>query len=367
MASVSSRTSQIVVGIVASAIKIVATTAILAIRKRRSRRRRSPFEDDDSIKSLVATDEEHEDQRTRSRTVLVRSRSPSTPRRSFTSESTRTDGESSPPVARQDVLVQSVPFTPSETRTMLFPKNTSSTSSTQLTKAIDLSFTSCEDESYPVVISNLKDMTHQQKSTTSSGASLVPGSPEFVEFHLPKLNADYYAGGTFDPSMDDPTLLRNILRPWQCEFLESCGIATAQQFIKAKKRRNLAKAMKKWREHNNLQYVKKKCRKVALHIWAQTCKAVIESVKKQQVEGKTHLEKPQTLLTMSVSNTSRSTAATLSSETAVVTGILARQSFGSRSSPVAVKVFPCHKSITVPQSIEPRNIDNGMEIEEEWA
>lgn len=136
------------------------------------------------------------------------------------------------------------------------------------------------------------------------GNAFVGGSDNLVNFFLPRLDIGCTCGQNlveFD-NPDEPTALENILRPWQCEFLRSYGIWKGDQLVKAHHRSAgfLAKGLKYWRVHQQrLPGVRTRSCVVALNIWSRSCKAFVRAVRFQLSEGKTPLERPSILGSLS--------------------------------------------------------------------
>jgi hypothetical protein len=137
-----------------------------------------------------------------------------------------------------------------------------------------------------------------------------PDNIQHVDFYLPKLIMPCICGkqqvtlGVGDGVMCD---LRDILRPWQAEFLASLGINRAPDFVKLfnkgdkisefdkisnKKQNSLAKSMRRWRRKNKLPSVKTTYCAIALLIWERTCEAVLRSYNTQRASGIDNPKRP---------------------------------------------------------------------------
>lgn len=150
------------------------------------------------------------------------------------------------------------------------------------------------------VIFNL-DQVQSQDSSCQCSVSPFSGNDPHAEFYLPKLGLACTCGQTSvvedrEAFAKSPTSLRNILREWQCDFLQSLHIYTADQFLRAHKAgaNDMARSMKKWRVSNNMESVRSKECYVALTVWSRTAKVVLRSIKNQQAIGRS-IEKPSFL------------------------------------------------------------------------
>ena len=147
------------------------------------------------------------------------------------------------------------------------------------------------------VIFNLDKV--QSNESCCCSQSLFSGNDAHSEFYLPKLGLACACGQS--SILDDrasfsknPTGLQNILRKWQCDFLATCGVYTADQLLKAHKSgaNEMARRMKRWRENNNLPMARSKECYVALMVWSRTAKVVLRSIEKQKEAGEDFIEKP---------------------------------------------------------------------------
>ena len=82
--------------------------------------------------------------------------------------------------------------------------------------------------------------------------SVFSGNDDLISFFLPQMGMACSCGrqrrGLIKP--EDPTAIENVLRPWQCEFLQSFGIQRGEQLVKARHRSGdiLARALRQWRK-----------------------------------------------------------------------------------------------------------------------
>ena len=144
-------------------------------------------------------------------------------------------------------------------------------------------------------------------SLVSEGACHTTGfsveSSQHIDFFLPNLStaAPYdRVNENSDHEGDDSIFdLKNILRPWQVEFLASLGIHTTKELVdihtKDQHQNILAKKMRKWRRVQQLPAVKTRSCAVALLIWARTCKAVDRFFLKQLEAGHSIPKRPDFL------------------------------------------------------------------------
>mmetsp|Transcript_18763 Transcript_18763/g.26461 ORF Transcript_18763/g.26461 Transcript_18763/m.26461 type:complete len:557 (+) Transcript_18763:393-2063(+) len=74
--------------------------------------------------------------------------------------------------------------------------------------------------------------------------------------------------------------LKNIVRPWQAEFLASVGIERVSELGRAYKNhsKDLAKCLRRWCRKNNVTCQTKEASMYAIHIWARTCRNVKQIV-----------------------------------------------------------------------------------------
>lgn len=117
---------------------------------------------------------------------------------------------------------------------------------------------------------------------------MFPPDSEQANFFLPKLEHKCSCGAaallpTKTPDIllqnNDPTLLSNILRPWQADFLRSMGITTGGQLVETYKRygKDLSSAMVMWRQNRGYKKARKKSCNIALYIWTRTCKLALRN------------------------------------------------------------------------------------------
>ncbi|KAL7461836.1 hypothetical protein ACHAXS_002236 [Conticribra weissflogii] len=160
----------------------------------------------------------------------------------------------------------------------------------------------------------------QNETLCQCSSSPFSGSDPHAEFFLPKLGLACACGKSSiakerDSFSENPTALTNILRDWQCDFLLSLNVETADQLLRMHKSsaNDMARKMKQWRVDKNMSSARSKECFVALQIWARTAKVVLRSIKKQRDAGEEVIEKP-TFLDISLADThSVSTLGQLSS------------------------------------------------------
>ena len=110
-----------------------------------------------------------------------------------------------------------------------------------------------------------------------------------MEFFLPaacscpKCRAELAAAAPADEvagTVQDPTALQTILRPWQVEFLKEEGIETAGGLVDVEKdadrRQRLCRHMKRWRKERNLPAKTISCL-MAVRIWAKTSEEALKN------------------------------------------------------------------------------------------
>ena len=129
-------------------------------------------------------------------------------------------------------------------------------------------------------------------------ASPFSGNDPQSEFYLPRLGLACACGRGGDTDRDradfskDPTALRNVLRPWQCDFLSTLGVVTADGLLRAHRddANGMARKMRDWRAANGAAGGRtdpttvrgsRECY-VALKIWSRTCKVVLRSIREQR-------------------------------------------------------------------------------------
>jgi hypothetical protein len=125
--------------------------------------------------------------------------------------------------------------------------------------------------------------------------SVFSGNDDFISFFLPQMGMACSCGrqrrGLMKP--EDPTAIENVLRPWQCEFLQSFGIHRGEQLVKARHRSGniLAQALRQWRKKYDMVPFKTSSCGIAIQIWAKTCKAYVRSIRKQIQDRNAILER----------------------------------------------------------------------------
>ena len=150
-----------------------------------------------------------------------------------------------------------------------------------------------------IVISNMEDVTSLASGSYQTTEMSVD-SAQHTEFFLPNLSetTTYDFGSPINDGLDVSICdIKNIFRQWQVEFLVSLGIQTTLDFIKVyeKDQLNLAKRMRRWRKQQKLPAVNTRSCKVALLIWARTCKAVDRFFTKQLEAGNKTPKRPDFL------------------------------------------------------------------------
>lgn len=124
-------------------------------------------------------------------------------------------------------------------------------------------------------------------------SNLFQEKADYVDFYCPLINVECVCGHAPPKSskeveqVNDPCALASILRPWQVEFLADEGIHDTSFFVRicSKQMPKLSRSLRKWRKSKNLPAIKTKSCGVALHIWARTCKSVLQSVRSQREQG----------------------------------------------------------------------------------
>jgi hypothetical protein len=145
------------------------------------------------------------------------------------------------------------------------------------------------------VIHNLNTL-EKGKLCCECSASPFSGNDPHSEFYLPKLGlACNCAGSTVMEEREsfskNPTALSNILRPWQCAFLETLSITTADELLNAHRAgaNAMARKMKNWRAMqggNNMTVMRSRECYVALKVWSCTCKVVLRSIREQKEQAR---------------------------------------------------------------------------------
>lgn len=113
--------------------------------------------------------------------------------------------------------------------------------------------------------------------------SVFSGKDDLISFFLPRMGMACVCGHKRLVNPEDPTLLENILRSWQVEFLNSFGIRRGEEFVKAKHRSAgiMARAMRQWRKKHGMTSFKTSACATALHIWSKICKSYVRSIRSQ--------------------------------------------------------------------------------------
>ena len=152
-----------------------------------------------------------------------------------------------------------------------------------------------------VVTSDIGEVDGSMVPCSCQSPFFSTGKIKHVDFYLPRLGLSCMCGKQqFTPGANgekDVCDLRNILRPWQEEFLASVGINRAQDFVKVYnekgkeskvgkittfQKNGLAKTMRQWRKHNELPPMKTASCALALLIWGKTCESVLRSFDTQR-------------------------------------------------------------------------------------
>ncbi|KAL3766830.1 hypothetical protein ACHAW5_005245 [Stephanodiscus triporus] len=135
-------------------------------------------------------------------------------------------------------------------------------------------------------------------------ASPFSGNDPQSEFYLPKLGLACACGGgsAADDRANfsrDPTALSNVLRPWQCDFLSTLGVRTADGLLRAHRSdaNGMARKLRHWRAANAStasmtggdEMRTRECY-MALKIWSKTCKVVLRSIREQRERARREVE-----------------------------------------------------------------------------
>jgi len=130
----------------------------------------------------------------------------------------------------------------------------------------------------------------RKKQVCTCKSPMFPPDSEQANFFLPKLEHKCSCGAMSPTSaaIQNPTLLSNILRPWQADFLRSMGVTTATQLVQTYKAhgKDLSCAMAMWRQNRGLKKARKKSCYIALHIWTRTSKLALRNEKNAQARTK---------------------------------------------------------------------------------
>jgi len=130
--------------------------------------------------------------------------------------------------------------------------------------------------------------------------SIFSGNVELAEFFLPKMGMACSCGKRRPTRLTDPeepTSIKNILRPWQVRFLAGFGITRGDQLVKAHHRsaQALASALRKYRHRHHMVAFKTKSCGMALQIWSRTAKTYVRSIRQQLIAGTDKLKPPNTM------------------------------------------------------------------------
>ena len=119
-----------------------------------------------------------------------------------------------------------------------------------------------------------------------------------MEFFLPaacscpKCRAELAAAAPADEvagTVQDPTALQTILRPWQVEFLQEEGIETTGELVDVEKdadrRQRLCRHMKRWRKERDLPAKTISCL-MAVRIWAKTSEEALKNANASSTSAK---------------------------------------------------------------------------------
>ena len=188
------------------------------------------------------------------------------------------DGQGSLPSDKEDGL----PYDPNpgEEAAGAFPTSSSS-SARGRHKKISLSDTD-------TIIDDLQDDPTVCCECTASPFS---GNDAHSDFYLPKLGMACHCARSWSRLRDErasfsrnPSALSHILRPWQCDFLRTLGVTTADELLRAHKAdaNDLARRMKGWRRRRGMAAARSRECYVALKIWSRTCKIVLRSIREQR-------------------------------------------------------------------------------------
>ena len=153
---------------------------------------------------------------------------------------------------------------------------------------------------HDTIIDDYTNNEQQAMNFFECSCSVSPFSGNDIQskFYLPRLGlACKCAGVTYEDDRvnfsRNPTALSNILRQWQCEFLSTVDIDTADSLLRAHKHdaNDLARKMKKWRvKQGCTAFTRSKECYIALKIWSRTCKVVLRSIKEQKEQAKQRAE-----------------------------------------------------------------------------
>lgn len=142
------------------------------------------------------------------------------------------------------------------------------------------------------IIHNLNTLNAVRLCCECSASPFSGNDPE-SEFYLPKLGlACNCAGASIIEEREsfskNPTALSNILRSWQCAFLETLSITTADELLNAHRAgaNTMARKMKNWRAmQGGMKLMRSRECFVALKVWSCTCKVVLRSIKEQKEQA----------------------------------------------------------------------------------
>jgi hypothetical protein len=177
-----------------------------------------------------------------------------------------------------------------------FARRTSGSNKTVRMTEIPVTITQHDDVEDASFVGKQQQNQQHQTFVCECKASPFSGNDPQSEFYLPKLGLACNCGYDNNDRVNftnDPTSLTNILRKWQCDFLVTLGVCTADQLLHAHKEdaNGMARKMKEWRSKNsnaiNCGVVEVGTRSsrecyVALKIWSRTCKVVLRSIREQK-------------------------------------------------------------------------------------
>jgi hypothetical protein len=114
--------------------------------------------------------------------------------------------------------------------------------------------------------------------------SVFSGNDDMIDFYLPLMGTACTCGNNQESrTLEDPTSLVHILRPWQVAFLEGFGIYRGEELVKANHRSGaaLANALQRYRKREGMTPFRNKSCIMALQIWSKTSKAFVRSIRNQ--------------------------------------------------------------------------------------
>jgi Kinesin motor domain len=155
--------------------------------------------------------------------------------------------------------------------------------------AVSRARSNAENRENEFYISNMQKVQHSASCPCQD--SLAAKQTEVAEFYLPKLGTICTCGLKDEVPLvnDDPCHLENILREWQFEFLKSQKIYSAVDLLHAytQDSHGLAKSMRLWRKEKDMMAIKTKSCRIALRVWARTCKVVLQMEPGAKTEAST--------------------------------------------------------------------------------